>query len=166
MFYYEILEAFYKHGIKYLLVGGLAVILYGIPRTTQDIDVVISMNEENVKKMNKILKNLGYRPRLPVNPDDLAKPEVVKKWVNNKNLKAFSFYHKKESYKIFDIVIVNAPNFEEAFKNRNIKKVKDIEIYLASIDDLILMKESSDRLQDLSDAELLKKSKKWMGENE
>ncbi|MBT9150934.1 MAG: hypothetical protein DDT40_01115 [candidate division WS2 bacterium] len=37
MFYYDILEGFFRKEIKYLIVGGLSVNLYGVPRVTQDL---------------------------------------------------------------------------------------------------------------------------------
>lgn len=164
MYYFEILEGLYKSKVRYLIVGGLSINLYGVPRITQDIDIVIAMSKENILKITSLLKGLGYIPRLPVNPDDLANPDKVKDWIENKNLKAFSFYHKKDHYKVIDIVLVHPLDFEKSFINRTVKKAKDIDIYLASVDDIIKMKEFSGRTQDLSDIEMLKKVRKYMGE--
>lgn len=163
MFYYELMEAFFRKRVRYLIVGGLAVNLYGIPRVTQDIDIIISMDRENIVKMNEALKELDYVPRLPVNPDDLADQDKLKEWIKEKNLKAFSFYHRIESFKVIDIVIVQPLDFEEAFQRKTIKNVGSIEVYLASIDDLIAMKQHVGRAQDLSDITLLKRVKEWMG---
>ena len=164
MYYFEILEGLYKKKVKYLVVGGLSVNLYGVPRVTQDIDIVIAMDRENVLKITSLLKELGYVPRLPVSPDDLANPDKVKDWIENKNLKAFSFYHKNENYKVIDIVLVHPLDFEKSFKNRTVKRAKDIDIYLASIDDVVKMKEFSGRTQDLSDIEMLNKVRKYLEE--
>ena len=164
MYYFEILEGLYKSKVKYLIVGGLSVNLYGVPRVTQDIDIVIAMDRENVLKITSLLKELGYVPRLPVSPDDLANPDKVKDWIENKNLKAFSFYHKNENYKVLDIVLVHPLDFEKSFKNRTVKRAKDIDIYLASIDDVVKMKEFSGRSQDLSDIEMLNKVRKYLEE--
>ena len=164
MYYFEILEGLYKSKVRYLIVGGLSVNLYGVPRVTQDIDIVIAMSKENVLKITSLLKELGYVPRLPVNPEDLANPDKVKDWIENKNLKAFSFYHKKDNYKVIDIVLVHPLNFEKSFKNRTVKRAKDIDIYLASIDDVVKMKEFSGRSQDLSDIEMLNKVRKYLEE--
>jgi len=162
MYYFEILEGLYKSKVKYLIVGGLSVNLYGVPRVTQDIDIVIAMDRENVLKITFLLKELGYVTRLPVSPDDLANPDKVKDWIENKNLKAFSFYHKNENYKVVDIVLVHPLDFEKSFKNRTVKRAKDIDIYLASIDDVVKMKEFSGRPQDLSDIEMLNKVRKYL----
>ena len=164
MYYFEILEGLYKSKVRYLIVGGLSVNLYGVPRITQDIDIVVAMSKENILKITSLLKGLGYIPRLPVNPDDLANHDKVKDWIENKNLKAFSFYHKKEHTKVVDIVLVHPLDFEKSFINRTVKKAKDIDVYLASVDDIIKMKEFSGRTQDLSDIEMLKKVRKYLGE--
>ena len=164
MYYFDILEGLYKNMARYLIVGGLSVNLYGVPRVTQDIDIVIAMSKENILKIASLLKELGYVPRLPVNPDDLANHDKVKDWIENKNLKAFSFYHKKDHYKVIDIVLVHPLDFEKSFINRTVKKAKDIDIYLASIDDIIKMKKFSGRSQDLSDIEMLNKVRKYMEE--
>ncbi len=164
MYYFDVMELFFKKGIKYLIVGGLAVNLYGIPRVTQDIDIIISMDKENIYKINRALKELGYVPRLPVNPDDLADKNILNEWIKTKNLKAFSFYHKTDAYKVVDILIVHPLDFKEAYRRKTIKKVGNIEIFLVSIDDLILLKQNIGRAQDLSDVQLLKKVKKWMEE--
>ncbi len=162
MYYFEILEEMYKGNIRYLIVGGLSVNLYGIPRVTQDIDIVIAMDKENVLKLTSLLKESGYVPRLPVSPDDMAEPGKVKDWIESRNLKAFSFYHEKDNYKVIDIVLVHPLDFEMSFKNRTVKRAKDIDIYLASIDDIIKMKGFSGRTQDLSDIEMLNKARKHL----
>lgn len=162
MYYFEILEELYKNKVRYLIVGGLSVNLYGVPRVTQDIDIVIAMNKENILKLTSQLVESGYVPRLPVSPDDLADPDKVRDWIENKNLKAFSFYHKKDNYKVVDIVLVHPLDFEMSFKNRTVKKAKDIDVYLASIDDVIKMKEFSGRAQDLSDIEMLNKVRRYL----
>ncbi|MBI5599710.1 MAG: hypothetical protein HY890_08265 [Deltaproteobacteria bacterium] len=167
MFYVDLLEQLYRHQVKYLIVGGLAVNLYGVPRVTQDIDIIVSITPDNIRKLNKILKGLDYIPRLPVNPDDMASPDILKGWIKNKNLKAFSFYHRRQNYKVVDVVLVHPLDFEASFNNKVIKKAEGIEIYIASIDDIVKMKEFSGRSQDLSDIEMLKKAKRYMeAENE
>lgn len=50
MFYLEVFESFSKNSIRYLIVGGLAVNLHGVPRTTQDIDLIVDPDKDNLKK--------------------------------------------------------------------------------------------------------------------
>lgn len=162
MFYFEVFKAFYQEKVKYLVVGGLAVNLHGVPRITYDIDIIISTDRDNVLKLNRTLRDLGYVPRLPVNPDDMADEKTLKDWIENRNMKAFSFYHKKENRKVVDIVLGHPLDFTEAFHRSAIRKVGDIEIYVASIDDMLSMKKVSNRPKDLSDMEMLKEAQKIM----
>lgn len=61
-------------------------------------------------------------------------------------------------------MLVHPLDFEKSFINRTIKKARDIDIYLASIDDIIKMKEFSGRSQDLSDIAMLRKVRKYLEE--
>lgn len=162
MFYFEVFKAFYQEKVKYLVVGGLAVNLHGVPRVTYDIDIIIPTDRDNILKLNRTLRGLGYIPRLPVNPDEMADEKTLKDWIENRNMKAFSFYHKKENNKVVDIVLEHPLDFTQAFQRGAIKKVGDIEIYVASIDDMISMKKVSNRPKDLSDMEMLKEALKIM----
>lgn len=162
MFYFDILREFYDAGIKYLIVGGLSVNLHGIPRVTQDIDIIISLDVENIKGLNMVMKKLGYIPSLPVNPDDLTDTKTREAWIKEKNLIAFSFYHPNDHYKVIDIVISHPVDFDSAYDRRTVKSVREFKINLISIDDLMVMKKQSGRNQDLSDIELLKKLKTFM----
>ena len=92
---------------------------------------------------NYLERNLGYVARIPVNPDDMADEKTLKDWIENRNMRAFSFYHKKEHTKVVDIVLEHPLDFTEAFQRGDIKKVGGIEIYVASIDDIIAMKKVS-----------------------
>lgn len=166
MYYFEILEALYRQKVRYLIIGGLGVNLYGVPRTTQDIDLIISMDRENILRLVGLLKDLGYRPRLPVESEKLAEPQEVKEWIENRNMKAFSFIHGESAYKVVDIVLVHPLEFEKAYGRRTVKTVKGVELNLASIEDLIECKKFSGRAQDLTDIALLHKAKRYQEEGE
>ncbi len=56
-------------------------------------------------------------------------------------------------------MLVHPLDFENSFVNKTVKKLMDIAIYLAPIDDIIKMKEASGRAQDVSDVSMLKKVK-------
>lgn len=161
MFYFDILKKFYESNVKYLIVGGVAVNLYGIPRITQDIDIIIDTTRENILKINRIMKELDYIPKLPVNPNDLADPKKRKEWVEERNLVAFSFYHKQNTIKVVDMILSHPLDFESSFSNRTVRRARGIEVYTASIDDIIKMKETTGREQDKSDIEMLKEVKKF-----
>lgn len=82
MYYFEILEGLYKSKVRYLIVGGLSVNLYGIPRVTQDIDIVIAMDRENVLKLTSLLKEFSGRSR---DLNDIEMLNKVRKYMEEKN---------------------------------------------------------------------------------
>jgi hypothetical protein len=51
----EVLEAFDKHEVDYILIGGVAVIFHGMERLTRDIDVFVKMAPENIEKLRSAL---------------------------------------------------------------------------------------------------------------
>ncbi len=58
--------------IDYLVVGGLAVNFHGVPRMTYDIDLMILLEPENILKLVMKLTQWGYKPKVPIDPKDLA----------------------------------------------------------------------------------------------
>ena len=56
--YIRVLEALEKHRVEYILVGGFAVILHGLPRLTRDIDIFIKMAPKNIKQLRKALHSV------------------------------------------------------------------------------------------------------------
>lgn len=125
-----------------------------------DIDIIIYSGKENVISICRVLAELGFIPRLPVDPEDLADPETLKDWIENRNMKAFSFYQKSEVGKVIDIVLVHPLDFEISEKRKVDFDFWGVKIPVLSIDDLIIMKEVSGRPKDISDAEMLKEARK------
>jgi predicted nucleotidyltransferase len=59
IFYEDILREFQKQKVKYVLVGGIAINLLGLMRSTSDMDVLVEMTDDNLKKAVNILKKKG-----------------------------------------------------------------------------------------------------------
>ena len=78
--------------IEYLVIGGLAVNFYGVPRMTYDIDLMILLGTENIGKLVEKLTAWGYRPKVPVNPIDLADEDKRNNWIEEKGMMAMNFY--------------------------------------------------------------------------
>ncbi len=143
-------------GIDYVVIGGLAVNLHGIPRMTYDIDLMILLNARNVKKLVSKLKSWGYLPRVPVQPEDLADEQIRNSWVREKNMKAFSFYSDKQPLGEIDLIIDSPIPYEEVRKRATILDLGGVNVPVISIPDLIELKLKSGRKQDHSDIEHLR----------
>ena len=61
-----VFSALNRVGARYLVVGGLAVVAHGFLRATLDVDIVLSLDPENVRRALMALSELKYRPRAPV----------------------------------------------------------------------------------------------------
>jgi hypothetical protein len=158
MLYYErILKAFQKNKLRYLLAGGMAVNLHGIPRFTKDVDILIDVSAENLKRLRAVIKSLGLKPRMPVTLDEFLDPAQWKIWGREKNLRALSLYNPQDPYEGGDILWNVGLTYEEGKKDQKRLKVGALKLSLVSIKDLIKMKKKAARQQDLSDVEALRK---------
>ena len=140
----ELLNLFEKHEIRYLIVGGYAVMKYSEPRFTKDLDVWIATDPENADAVYAALREFGA---------PLA------------NLTADDFTHKDYFYQMgrpplrIDIMMsIPGIEFEEAWKNREVIELDDHTIPFISRSDLIRAKKASGRPQDKIDIDNLKKA--------
>ena len=159
IFYEEIFRAFKDKKVKYVLVGGLAVNLLGAMRNTADLDILVEMSDDNLKKIVEILKAQGYKVKQPVEPMKIADKKTREKWIKTKHMKAFNFY-KDEELKEVDIVIESPVSYEDANKDIVRIKVDDLILPVISIDKLIKMKRKTGRSVDKLDIEEITKIKK------
>ena len=155
--YITIFKEFNKKRIKYIVVGGLAVNLYGIPRMTYDIDLIIDFEEKNVKKFLFLLKKLGFKPKLSVELNDFLKKEKRNFWIKTKNMVAFNFVNPDIAISEIDVLINPTFEYLKVCKKINYVSIKKVKVPLISIDDLIKMKSKTNRRQDKTDIKYLKK---------
>jgi len=154
--YIEIFREFNKSGIDYLVVGGFAVNLFGVPRLTYDIDLMIHFDPENIKKLISKLTQWDYKPKIPVDPMELSNESKRSSWIFEKGMKALNFYNETQPVGEIDIVI-HSPISYESLKERAVRvQIQDVSIPVVSIHDLIELKLYAGRKQDLSDIEYLK----------
>jgi hypothetical protein len=154
--YEDIIREFQKQKVKYVIVGGIAVNLLGFLRSTADMDILVELSDNNLKKVVSILKKKGYRVKHPVDPMGLANEEIRQDWIKNKHMKAFNFY-KEANLEEVDIIIESPVSYEMANKDASKIRIKDIILRVISIECLIKMKKCTGRSIDKFDvAELTK----------
>jgi hypothetical protein len=159
MDFFSIFEQFNKENIRYLLCGGLAVNIYGIPRMTADIDVLLDFESENIKRFEICMLNALYKTNLPIALNLLSDKKERIKLISEKNLIAFSFYNTKANTMSVDVLIDFPFTFEELWNRKNVRMNDKIPIDLVSLDDLIALKKYSNRKQDQEDIYLLSQLK-------
>jgi hypothetical protein len=139
----EFIDFLNANKVCYLLVGGWAVGLHGYPRATKDIDFLIAIDQENLRKLKKAL----YEFHAPT-----IKMEHFKKPGN--------FFRMGRSPVQIDIITEAAGiDIKECYRRRMTINVEGTEIPVISREDLIKNKRATGRTQDLADAQTLEKWK-------
>ena len=157
--YLAIFKKLNEKKIRYLVVGGIAVNLHGIPRMTYDVDLILDLEDENIKEFLQLLKGWGFKPKIPVDIMDFAKKEIRENWIKNKNMKAFNLVNTEWAISEIDIVIDSPVDYKKGYKRMKHIMLHDVSIPVISIDDLIKMKHITERQQDEADIRYLRKLK-------
>jgi len=151
MFIKTVIDALNKADINYALVGGYAVALHGAVRGTVDLDFVIALEEQQYQMLEKALTGIGLTPRLPVSAKEVF--QFRDEYINNRNLIAWSFINNNNPLELIDIIITHDAN---KMKKETLS-ADGMTINIATIDELIKMKKTSGRPQDLEDIRALEK---------
>ena len=159
-FYEDLLKALEEEHIRYLVVGGVAVVLHGFVRATVDLDLLVGLEPKNVDSFLALMKKRGYQPKAPVSLDDFKKPENRQKWKTEKGMIVFSLFHPQRAQELIDIFIEESIPFEEAYKRRVMVPLGTTQVSIANSEDLITLKQKAGRPQDLQDIQALKDLKR------
>ncbi|MEN3045250.1 MAG: nucleotidyltransferase [Candidatus Hydrothermales bacterium] len=151
-----------KKNINYMIIGGQALLIYGEPRLTKDIDITLGIGVERYEEIKEISDNLGLKI-IPKNYIDFLKKTMVLPVLDEKTGIRIDFIFSFSEYE------------KEALKRVNKIKIDEVQIFYASIEDLIIHKIVSGRERDLEDVKsILLKNKevdekyilKWLKEFE
>ena len=138
-------------GVKYALVGGYAVALHGAVRGTLDIDVALRWTYENLIAAEEALNSAGLRSRLPISANDMY--YFRNEYIENRNLIAWTFYNPNDPLEQLDIIVT----YDLTGKSVRQVQLTTGPVHVLSLEDLIEMKRTSARPQDLEDVAALEK---------
>lgn len=150
--------------VRYLVVGGLAVIAHGYLRFTNDVDLVLDLDEANARRAMEVLKDLGYRAKVPVDPLEFARPLTRQSWVQEKQMVVFQLISERFAREPID-VFVREP-FDVAVELAGCEWLAvgpTLKIPVVSRACLLRMKHEADRPKDRLDIEYLEKLAKGSG---
>lgn len=157
LFFEDALLLLRDAGVRHVIVGGTAVILHGVPRTTADLDLVVEDEPANMRRLVSVMNRLGYRPRSPVDPAGLADPEIRRAWIDEKGMRAFTFCLPDHPLSDIDILIDSPISYSELSRRAERIAAGGLEMFIACIEHLIQMKLVAARAQDVADADALKR---------
>jgi predicted nucleotidyltransferase len=155
VFYERVLTALSNAGVRFVVVGGVAVVLHGYLRMTQDVDLVLDLERENVLNALDVLTGLGLRPLVPVDVHDFADPEKRRDWIENRNMKVFSVRDWKDPFLSVDLFVKEPVPYGDLEARAKPMNVGGKNVLVAAIDDLVSMKREAGRPVDLLDIEKL-----------
>ena len=150
-----ILRALNDAEVRYVAVGGVAVVLHGHARLTTDLDLAIDLAPEPAAAAVKALVNIGFEPRVPVDPLGIADPDVRRRWIEDKGMTVFSMWDPSDPTHAVDLFVTEPIDFEELWDRSILVSLEHTQARIASIPDLIRMKETSGRPLDRDDIEAL-----------
>ena len=155
----EILNALHDQRVEFVIVGGVAAVLHGGSRVTFDLDVVPSLAPESWQSAVDLLWELGARPRIPEPLERIRDVEHVRRWRREKGLLALNFHTPDDSTEV-DLLVGESDAFDELKQRAVAVTVDQRTFFVASIDDLISMKQRAGRPQDLLDIAELRNIRK------
>lgn len=156
---FDLIKMLEDAGVDYVLVGGLAVALHGYPRVTMNVDVVLALNEDNLRRFITGARAAGLQPVIPADIESLARPELLDQWHREKGMLAFGLRRPDGMATVIAVLIRPAVPFEQLRRDAVSDEVGPLKIPVASIDHLIAMKTGTGRGKDKIDIEELQKLK-------
>ena len=139
----EFIELLNKHEVRYVLVGGWAVIFAGYSRTTGDMDVLVERTEENANKIISVLRDF-WGSTIGFEKEDFLKEDNV-------------IMMGRPPFRIDILTSISGLDFGEVYKTSKIYDDEGLKIRCIHINELISNKKATGRLKDLADAEMLEK---------
>jgi len=151
-----VLSALNAAKVRYLVVGGVAVVLHGYLRTTADLDLVVQLSSDNALRAVRALSGLGYRPRAPVPVEQFADPAARAAWQRDKGLTVFGLWSDRFPGLEVDLFVAEPFDFDDAYDRAVQVSLDTTTAMVVAIEDLVSLKRAAGRPVDLADVEALR----------
>jgi len=136
----DVFASFQKHDVRYVVIGGIAAVLYGVPRATFDLDILIESTPENAQHLLDALLDAGMGTAVLTNVEEILLNEIT----------IF-----KDRVRIDVQTSTPGLQFQNAWSRRNTLEYQGQPFYIASREDLISSKKAAGRDVELEDVRLL-----------
>ena len=133
--------------VEYIIVGGVAMNLHGLTRATQDVDLFIKPDVENIERLKRALKRMWADPHI----DELTAEDLMGDY-------ALVRYGPPVESLWVDIMTRLGERFAYEDLDSELIRVEDIEARVATPQTLFRMKRTTLRAIDAIDAERLQRA--------
>src|SRR5205823_1145429 len=135
----DVFASFQGHEVRYIVIGGIAAILHGVPRATFDLDILIDATPENARRLLDALQEAGLGTAALISPEELLASEIT----------IF-----RDRVRVDVQTRTPGLEFEDGWARRETMQFRGQQFYVASRNDLIETKRASGRPIDRDDVRL------------
>jgi tRNA nucleotidyltransferase/poly(A) polymerase len=136
----DVFASFQRHKVRYIVIGGIAAVLHGVPRATFDVDILIESSPENAQQLLDALIDANFATATLIEADELLAHEIT----------IF-----KDRVRVDVQTSTPGIKFEDAWQNKVVMTYQGQEFYVVAKDDLIASKRAAGRETDLADVRML-----------
>jgi len=136
----DVFKSFQQNEVKYVVIGGIAVALHGVPRATFDLDILIEATTDNAQRLLTALTEAGFGTAAMTSAEDIVAHEIT----------IFS-----DRVRIDVQTSTPGIDFKDAWPRKKTLTFQEQDFFALSKDDLIASKRASGREVDLADIRLL-----------
>jgi predicted nucleotidyltransferase len=159
-----IVRALNDAGIRYLMVGGLAVNAHGYARMTRDVDLVIQLEPSNTERGLRALLDAGYRLMIPEPPEAFADPAKREAWRREKGMIVLKLWSDEHRRTPVDVFVYEPFPFDREYEAAVwVEVAPGLKAPVVSLPTLLQMKREAGRPRDLDDINELQRSEEGNG---
>jgi hypothetical protein len=138
-----------QHGVRYVVIGGVAGAIHGSPSITQDLDICYDRRPDNLERLAEALHSINARLR--------GAPQDVPFIPDARTLKRGDFFTFSTDVGPLDMLGTpsGSGGYDALVRNAHTFKLDDLTVRVASLQDLMAMKQAAGRPQDLKELEIL-----------
>lgn len=136
----RVFASFRAREVRYVVIGGIAAVIHGVPRVTFDVDLLIEATRENAQRLLDALADAGLGTASLTTPEEILANEIT----------VFKDYVRID-------VQTSTPGlaFDAAWAHRETVEAQGQSFYVVSRQDLIAAKRAAGRPEDLADLRIL-----------
>ncbi|UCF29802.1 MAG: nucleotidyl transferase AbiEii/AbiGii toxin family protein [bacterium] len=149
--------------VHYLITGGAAMNLHGIPRLTDDLDLLVDLREGNLVRFQGAMEDLGYLPRGPEGSSGGVTRILRDSRARGRSTATLSPQGPEGPGPKIDLVVRPPLPFDEVFRRRGKIIFGDLVLPVLSIEDMIAFLRRYGRERDTEDVRILEKVQDMKG---